>query len=104
MSSDLTITISSVEDCPSDSTKYKKLSRTRYRVKQPVTQLNDHDDELIRQSTEQKSADVKKDEYVPVRTTRGGRVVRKPVRYEPVETVNDDFPDSDHDTDYDSEA
>lgn len=111
MSTELTITISSVEDNP-DSTKYKKMSRQRYRVKQPVMQLDAQASQLIRQAAEHKSTsaadgddekEMTTQEEATVRTRRG-RIVKKPVRYEPIETVTDDFPDSEHSTDYDSEA
>jgi hypothetical protein len=35
----------------------------------------------------------------PLETTRSGRVSKKPQRYEPIETVTDDFNDDDYDTD-----
>lgn len=104
MSAELTITISSVEENP-DST-YKRMSRKRYRVKQPAIPISEQAAEIIRQTSDNVSTVVKetvtKDD-APV-LTRGGRVVKKPQRYEPVETVTDDFPESEHDTDYDSEA
>ena len=39
----------------------------------------------------------------PARTTRYGRVVKKPERYEPVEAVEDDFSDSDLESHWDSD-
>ena len=105
MSTELTITISSVEENP-DST-YKKMSRKRYRVKQPAIPICEQAAEIIRQTSDNVSTEtVTKEEpkdAAPV-LTRRGRVVKKPQRYEPAETVTDDFPESEHDTDYDSEA
>ena len=108
MSAELTITISSVEENP-DST-YKKMSRKRYRVKQPAIPICEQAAQIIRQTSDNVSTNVKETvtkeepkDAAPV-LTRMGRVVKKPQRYEPVETVTDDYPDSEHDTDYDSEA
>lgn len=106
MSAELTITISSVEEDPEST--YKKMSRKRYKVKQAIPiceqaaeiirQTSDHVSTVVRETvTEEEPKDA-----APV-LTRRGRVVKKPQRYEPVETVTDDFPDSEHDTD-DSEA
>ena len=39
----------------------------------------------------------------PVKKTRSGRIVKQPVRYEPIEKVEDDFSDSDIESHWDSD-
>lgn len=78
MPSDLTITISSVAQGES---KYKHLSHKTYTVKAPV--------------------DPTPMEQVAETTTRSGRISKKPVRYEPIEQVMDDYNEDEYDTDDD---
>ena len=40
----------------------------------------------------------------PIPTTRSGRVIRKPIVYEPNEVCTDDFKDDDYDSDDDSDC
>lgn len=84
MSSEYTITISSVQEGQS---KYRRLNHKRYTVTRPPPQHND----AIKSVAED-------DKGGNATITRRGRVVKPPQRYQPVEIVTDDYRDSEYDT------
>ena len=100
MSAELTITISSVQEGTADvPARYKTIKRQRYVVpaKPPGGAAAARGAEQCLPATQQRHDALEQ-------VTRRGRVVRKPARYEPVETVTDDFPASAYSTDSESET
>jgi hypothetical protein len=109
MSSDLTITIYS--SSPPETTrgsKYPKQCKTQYKVstKQSGFTVKTKDGKLSESSIEAKQptggCDTNMTESCSANTatrSRSGRVIRKPEKYEPVETVTDDFKPHEYDSD-----
>ena len=79
--------------------RYKTIKRQRY-----VVPAKPPDGEAAARCAEQSLPATQPRRDACEQVTRRGRVVRKPERYEPIEAVTDDFPDSAYSTDSGSET